>query len=74
MVENQSGNHIGKTRMSKKGDGRIRRILHMPAFWVGRNDVPLYFTDLYERTVAKHGIKLKSNVAVQKKLLTTIYS
>lgn len=72
VVENQSGHHIGKTRMSKKGNGRIRRIFYMPAFCVVRNNVRP-FTDLYERTVAKHGIKMKSYVAVQKKLLTTIY-
>lgn len=32
VIENQSGNRIGKTRISKKGNSRIRRILFMPAF------------------------------------------
>jgi transposase len=32
VVENQSGNRSGKTRISKKGNSRIRRILHLPAF------------------------------------------
>lgn len=32
VVENQSGNHSGKTRISKKGNSQLRRILHMPAF------------------------------------------
>jgi hypothetical protein len=31
------------------------------------------FKDLYGRTYKKHGIKMKSYVAVQKKLLTMIY-
>lgn len=37
VIENQSGNRAGKTKISKKGNtgppgGRIRRILHLPAF------------------------------------------
>ena len=31
------------------------------------------FQDLFDRTFEKHGIKMKSYVAVQKKLLTMIY-
>ena len=31
------------------------------------------FLDLFERTYEKHGVKMKSYVAVQKKLLTMIY-
>lgn len=75
VVENQSGGHRGKTRISKKGNSRIRRILHMPAFVaVSRSEQkgPLY--KLYERTLARHGLKMKSYVAVQKKLLVLIYS
>lgn len=73
IVENQSGNHVGKTRISKKGNSHIRRILHMPAFNVVTRKVKP-FVDLHERTVAKHGIKMKGYVAVQKKLLTIIYA
>lgn len=73
VVENQSGTHRGKTRISKKGNSHIRRILHLPAFSVVRWKVKP-FEDLYERTFAKHGIKMKSYVAVQKKLLVLIYS
>lgn len=32
------------------------------------------FKDLYDRTVDKHGIKMKSYVAIQKKLLGIIYT
>jgi transposase len=73
VVENQSGKRVGKTKISKKGNGHIRRALHMPALNVVRFHV-LVFKNLYVRTVEKHKIKMKSYVAVQKKLLTTIYA
>src|SRR3982751_6232652 len=34
VVENQSGDHKGRTKISKKGNSHIRRALHMPAFCV----------------------------------------
>lgn len=73
VIENQSGKHTGKTRISKKGNRHIRRILHMPAFNVVRYKVAP-FTQLFERTLSKHNIKMKSYVAVQKKILVIIYS
>lgn len=72
VVENQSGNHVGKTRISKKGNGHIRRCLHMPAFSVVRYEQSP-FIQLFNRTLQRHGIKMKSYVAVQKKLLVLIY-
>ena len=73
VVENQSGNHKGKTRISKKGNSRIRRALHMPALSVVRwEQTP--FLNLFERTLEKHNLKMKSYVAVQKKLLVVIYA
>ena len=73
VVEDQSGKHKGKTRISKKGNSHIRRILHMPAFNVVRYQVSP-FVQLFNRTIQKHHIKMKSYVAVQKKLLVIIYS
>ncbi len=73
VIENQSGSHVGKTKISKKGNSRIRRALHLPALCVVKNNEKI-FKDLYERTVDKHGIKMKSYVAVQKKLLSIIYT
>lgn len=73
VVENQSGKFHGKTRISKKGNGHIRRILHMPAFCVVQSKEKV-FVELFERTLKKHNIKMKSYVAVQKKLLVTIYA
>jgi transposase len=73
VIESQSGDHIGKTKISKKGNSRIRRILFMPAFnMVKYKQTP--FVDLYKRTFEKHGLKMKSYVAVQKKLLVIIYA
>ncbi len=72
VIENQSGKHIGKTKISKKGNSRIRRILFMPAFCAVRDDQP-QFKNLYERVVERTGFKMKGYVAVQKKLLVMIY-
>jgi transposase len=73
IVENQSGNHRGKTRISKKGNSRIRRAMHMPSLSaVTCKCKP--FSDLYQRTFEKHKIKMKSFVAVQKKMLIIVYS
>ncbi|MCD1116438.1 transposase [Chryseobacterium turcicum] len=72
VVEAQSGTRIGKTRISKKGNSRIRRVLHMPCLVVIQCGVKKY-KDLFDRTYEKHGIKMKSYVAVQKKLLVMIY-
>lgn len=73
VVENQSGSKFGRTKISKKGNSRIRRALFMPAFTVITcKQKP--FIDLFERTLEKHNIKMKSYVAVQKKILTIVYS
>jgi transposase len=73
VVEDQSGKHVGKTKISKKGNSHIRRILHMPAFNVVRYQVSP-FVQLFNRTIKKHNIKMKSYVAVQKKLLVIVYT
>ena len=73
IVENQSGRHRGKTKISKKGNGHIRRSLFFPAFTaVSNKSKP--FLDLYNRTFENHKIKMKSYVAVQKKLLVIVYT
>ena len=73
VVENQSGNRIGKTRISKKGNTHIRRAMFMPAFTVVKCKEPS-FTALYERVYQKTGIKMKGYVAVQRKLLCLMYT
>lgn len=73
IVENQSGRHRGKTKISKKGNGHIRRALFFPAFTAVTNKCkPLL--NLYNRTFENHKIKMKSYVAVQKKLLVLAYT
>ncbi|TXE01387.1 IS110 family transposase [Algoriphagus aquimarinus] len=73
VIENQSGKHNGKTKISKKGNSRIRRAMFMPAFQAVTYQVKP-FCNLFNRTFEKHGLKMKSYVAVQKKILTTIYA
>ena len=73
VVENQSGNRVGKTRISKKGNSRIRRILHLPAFNAVRFGEPTCQA-LFERVFESTKIKMKGYVAVQKKLLTLCYA
>jgi len=73
IVENQSGKRVGKTRISKRGNRRIRRALHMSAL-----QVVLYkqkpFVNLFERVYETTKIKMKGYVAVQRKLLTIMYA
>ncbi len=73
VVENQSGSHVGKSKISKKGNSHIRRILHMSSFSVVRYD-QRPFVDLYNRVYEKTKIKMKGYVAVHKKLLIYIYT
>jgi transposase len=73
VVENQSGNRSGRTKISKHGNSHIRRILHFPALNVVRYKVPV-FCSFFERIVSKHNIKMKAYVAVQKKLLIVMYA
>jgi len=72
VIENQSGKHVGKTKISKKGNSHIRRILYMPALSVVSNNEPI-FRNLYERVYERTKIKMKGYVAVQRKLLVLIY-
>lgn len=73
VIENQSGSRVGKTRISKKGNSRIRRILHLPAFNAVRFGEPTCQA-LFERVFERTKIKMKGYVAVQKKLLTLCYA
>lgn len=73
VVENQSGKHVGKTKISKQGNGHIRRILFMPAFNVVRLGVEP-FAGTYQRIFDKTGVKMKAYVAIQRKLLVLVYT
>lgn len=73
VVENQSGNYRGRTRISKKGNNHIRRALHMPALNMVRYEQKP-FLSLYERVYEGSKIKMKGYTAIQKKLLIIIYT
>lgn len=73
VIENQSGNRIGKTKMSKQGNSHIRRILHMPALNVVRFKVG-NFKGIFMRILKSTGVKMKAYVAIQRKLLCLIYT
>ncbi|WP_338869245.1 IS110 family transposase [Spirosoma sp. SC4-14] len=73
VVENQSGKRVGKTRISKRGNARIRRGLHMASLMVVRYE-QRPFVGLYERVFERTKVKMKGYVAVQRKLLTLIYA
>ena len=72
VVENASGNHVGKTKISKKGNSHIRRVLHMPTFTITKYEP--YYNQFYQRVYEKTKIKMKGYVAVQKKILILIYT
>jgi transposase len=72
IKEKQSGTSIkGKPRISKKGNKFLRKSMHLPALAAIRHDER--YKAVFARMVAKHGIKMKAAVAVQRKLLEMIY-
>ena len=73
VQEKQSGTSVkGKSRISKKGNKYLRRAMHMPALAAIRHDQR--FKAIFSRLLAKHGIKMKAAVAVQRKLLEMMYT
>ncbi len=73
VLQNESGQRVGKTRISKKGNTHIRRILHLAA-WSAVKHKSSPFSDLYQRVYQRTGIKMKGYVAVQRKLLVMVYT
>jgi transposase len=73
VIENQSGKRQGKTKISKKGNSHIRRVLHMPAFNVVRYEQGT-FKNLFDRVYSRSNKKMKAYVAVQRKLLILIFT
>lgn len=72
VIQNQSGSLNGRTRISKKGNARIRKALHFPALTAKKYDA--VFGALYNRVYDRSKIKMKGIVAVQRKLLVIIYT
>jgi transposase len=66
--EKLSGTSVkGKPRISKKGNRHIRKSLHLPALAAIKYN-PIHKA-IYSRLVSHHGIKMKSLVAIQRKML-----
>lgn len=73
IIEKQSGISVkGKTRISKKGNKYLRKAMHLPALSAIKCDERYKAT--FARTVAKHGIRMKAAVVVQRKLLEMTYT
>lgn len=72
VVFNQSGKHDGKTRISKKGNSRIRQVLYMPALTATQYNEPI--KKLHKRICKKNPkIKQKGIIAAMRKLLILVY-
>jgi transposase len=73
VKEKTSGTSVkGKPRISKKGNRNLRKAMHLPALAAIKSD--LLYKGIFIRLVAKHGVKMKAAVAVQRKLLEMIYT
>lgn len=71
--EKQSGTSVkGKPRISKKGNRFLRKAMHLPALTAIRHDER--FEGIFARLVARHGIKMKAVVPIQRKLLEMAYT
>ncbi|PIY32009.1 MAG: IS110 family transposase, partial [Bacteroidetes bacterium CG_4_10_14_3_um_filter_42_6] len=72
VIENESGNHKGKTKISKKGNSRIRTALYMPAMTASQHNQNL--KTFYDRINEGRVIKRQGLIAVMRKLLILIYT
>ncbi|MCH5599342.1 IS110 family transposase [Niabella ginsengisoli] len=73
VKEKQSGTSVkGKPKISKRGNKYLRKSLHMPALGAISHDER--FKAIFARLVARHGIKMKAVVAIQRKLLELMYT
>lgn len=68
VKEKLSGTSVkGKPKISKKGNRHIRKSLFFPSFSAVKYN-PTH-KEIYNRHVSSHGIKMKSLVAIQRKML-----
>jgi len=72
VVMKESGNFKGKTKISKKGNNRIRQCLFMPAMSAIQHNAKI--KDLYSRIIERNpNIKRKGVIAGMRKLLILIF-
>ena len=73
IIQDQSGQRRGRTRISKRGNARIRAQMHMASLSVVKKKGPLQA--LFLRVLSRNpNAKMKAYVAVQRKLLLLIYT
>lgn len=73
VTQNESGKYTGKTRISKRGNTRIRQALYMPSMSAVQANEPI--KRLYERVKERNpDIKRKGIVAGMRKLLILAYT
>ncbi len=72
VIEDQSGNHKGKTRISKKGNSNLRTAVYMPALSAIRFDDKMKAFN--NRIMETHKYKKQGIVAVMRKLLILMYT
>jgi len=73
VVQHQSGSSVSKRgKISKKGNNYIRAALYLPALSASRSCPSLI--DKYQSLLENGKIKMKGQVAVQRKLLLLIYT
>lgn len=72
VKEKQSGTSVkGRPKISKRGNRHLRKALYMPSMAAIQHDER--FKAIYARLIAKHGVKMKALVAIQRKLLEISY-
>lgn len=72
VKEKQSGTSVkGKPKISKRGNRHLRKAMYMPSMTAIQHDER--FKAVYARLIAKHGVKMKALVAIQRKLLEISY-
>lgn len=72
VKEKQSGTSVkGKPRLSKKGNRYLRKAVHLPALSAVKHCG--IYKATYARLIARHGIKMKALVAIQRKILELMY-
>lgn len=73
VVNKQSGTSVNtRPRISHKGNKYIRKALYFPAITAVKHEE--FFGNFYKRLLDRQKIKMKSYVAVQRKLLVLIYT
>ena len=72
VVYKQSGTSVnGKTCISKRGNSKIRKALFLPSFNAMKKGI---FKEVYDRQFESTKNKMSAYVAVQRKLLITMYA